>query len=306
METQAPYLQGVLAAVQANRYPLLKAYEYFDSQGTDNKGNFNTWVLDGNGGLAQMTLLAASASFATPAVLAPGSLANGATYVTGGLVPGSWAQVKGTGLSNVTRVWGASDFTGLGNALPTNLSGVQVTVNSIAAAVYYISESQISFQVPSGISGTASVQVINTGGISKTVTAATATSAPGIFAYAGNASYYPSAVFASDGRYIGNSSLGTAYRGAVPGETVELYATGLESGQAGVIPTAQSIAGVSVTVGTITVPASYAGQTPYVGEFQINFVVPNLPASAYPISIQVAGISSPTSINGQPLVIPVQ
>jgi hypothetical protein len=30
--------------------------------------------------------------------LAPGSLANGATCVAGGLVPGSWAQVKGTHL----------------------------------------------------------------------------------------------------------------------------------------------------------------------------------------------------------------
>jgi uncharacterized protein (TIGR03437 family) len=311
VEAQAAYLQGVLAAIQANRYPLLKAYNYFDSQGTDNKGNFNTWVLDdnnghGNGGMAQMALLAASASFATPAVLTSGSVANGATYVAGGLVPGSWAQVKGTGLSNVTRIWGASDFTGLGNALPTNLSGVRVTVNNIAAAVYYISESQISFQVPAGISGTASVQAFNTGGVSNTVTAASASSAPGIFAYAGNALYYPSAVFVSDGRYAGNSSLGTAYRSAVPGETVELYATGLETRPAGVIPTPQSIAGVNVTIGPMTVPASYAGQTPYVGEFQINFVVPNLSAGTYPISIQVGSISSPTSINGQPLVIPVQ
>lgn len=311
VEAQAAYLQGALAAIQANRYPLLKAYNYFDSQGIDTKGTFNTWVLDdnnghGNGGLAQMAILAASPSFATPAVLTSGSLANGATYVAGGLVPGSWAQVKGTGLSNVTRIWEASDFSGLGNALPTNLSGIQVMVNNIAAAVYYISESQISFQVPSGISGTASVQVINTGGASNTVTAATASSAPGIFAYAGNAFYYPSAVFASDGRYVGSSSLGTAYRGAVAGETVELYATGLETGPAGIIPTAHSIDGVSVRVGTMTVPASYAGQTPYVGEFQINFVVPNLPAGTYPISIQLGGVSSPTSINGQPLVIPVQ
>ena len=43
---------------------------------------------------------------AAPA-LAPGSLANGATYASGGLVPGSWAQVKGTGLSPVSRIWGS-------------------------------------------------------------------------------------------------------------------------------------------------------------------------------------------------------
>jgi uncharacterized protein (TIGR03437 family) len=214
--------------------------------------------------------------------------------------------VKGTGLSNVTRVWTSSDFAGLGNGLPTSLSGVRVTVNGNAAAVYYISEGQISFQVPSGVSGTASVHIVNNGGTSNTVTAVAASSAPGIFAYAGNAVYYPSAVFASDGRYVGSSTLGAAFRAATPGETVELYATGLEIGPAGVIPTAQNVAGVSVTIGGTTVPASYAGQTPYVGEFQINFVVPNLPAGAYPISIQAGGVSSPTSINGQSLVIPIR
>jgi hypothetical protein len=54
-------------------------------------------------------------------VLTSGSLANGATYVSGGLVPGSWAQVKGTGLANVNRIWTGYDFLGLNNSLPTSL-----------------------------------------------------------------------------------------------------------------------------------------------------------------------------------------
>ena len=58
--------------------------------------------------------------------LLSGTLANGATYLAGGLVPGSFAQVKGANLSTTSRLWAASDFTGLGNGLPTNLSGVQV------------------------------------------------------------------------------------------------------------------------------------------------------------------------------------
>jgi uncharacterized protein (TIGR03437 family) len=73
-------------------------------------------------------------------------LANGATYIAGGPVAGSWAQVKGTGLSSATRIWSNSDFTGLGNSLPTNLSGVQVKVNNLPAAVYYIDAGQVSFQ----------------------------------------------------------------------------------------------------------------------------------------------------------------
>ena len=156
---------------------MLKAYDYFDSSGTDNKGNFNNWILDnnngkGNGGLAVLAMLAASASFSVPPILTSGTAANGATYVPGGLVPGSWAQVKGAQLSIVTRTWNSSDFANLGNNLPTSLSGVQINVNNQPAAISYIDQGQINFLVPTGITGTASVQVINNGGASNTITAA--------------------------------------------------------------------------------------------------------------------------------------
>ncbi|MDQ2946513.1 MAG: hypothetical protein M3Y27_11310, partial [Acidobacteriota bacterium] len=142
-----------------------------------------------------------------------GSLANGATYLSGGLVPGSWAQVKGTALSGVTRTWGDADFVGVGNKLPTNLSGVQVNVNNLPAAVYYIDAGQVSFQVPAGISGTASVQVVNNGLASNTVTAGAATNAPGIFPIIVNGTNYPAAVFV-DGKYAGDPGIGPAFRKA--------------------------------------------------------------------------------------------
>ena len=76
---------------------------------------------------------------------------------------GSWAQVNGTNLSDASNIWQAADFANLGNKLPTDLSGIQVLVNGTAAAVYYVSSTQISFQVPAGISGTANVQVVRDG-----------------------------------------------------------------------------------------------------------------------------------------------
>ncbi len=317
VELQAAYLQGVLSVVETNRYPLLKAYDYFDASGADAQGNFHSWILDDNngqgaGGLAAMTAMAASASFSVPPVLNSGSAANGATYVPGGLVPGSWAQVKGSGLSNVTRIWAASDFTGLGNNLPTYLSGVQVMVNNQPAAVYYIDSGQVSFQVPSGISGTATIQVITGSAASNPVTAAAVASAPGLFPNAVNGVTYPAAVFL-DGKYAGDPKLGPAYRNAKPGDVIQLYATGLAAEPGGVLPTPQGIPGVSVTVGTVTVAADYAGLLSYAGEFQINFTVPQqfatLPAGTYPISIQLGGVSSPTTINTSPpgqIVLPIQ
>jgi uncharacterized protein (TIGR03437 family) len=243
--------------------------------------------------------------------LQSGTLANGATYSAGGLVPGSWAQVKGTSLSTTTRIWAASDFTGLGNNLPTNLSGVQVNVNNQAAAVYYISPTQVSFQVPAGITGTASVQVITNGQTSNSVTAAAATSSPGIFPVILGGTNYAAAVFL-DGKIAADPSNGPGFRNAVPGDGVQLYATGLAASPAGTLISRTVLSGVTVTIGTITVPADYAALVA-VGEFQINFTVPqsfaSLPAGLYPISISINGIPSPASINSSPpgpVVIPIQ
>lgn len=262
--------------------------------------------------LRQLSSRAFTITVGPPApTLTPGSLANGATYVAGGLVPGSWAQVKGTQLSPVTRTWNSSDFAGLGNNLPTKLSGVEVKVNGASAAVYYVDPGQVSFQVPEGISGTATVQAINNGQASNTVTAAAAANAPGIFPVIVNGTDYPAAVFL-DGKYAGDPSINPAFRKARPGDTIQLFATGLVPSPAGVLSNLQAVSGVTVTVGAITVAADFAGLVA-VGEFQINFKVPQqfatLAEGNYPISIQVNGASSPVTINSNPpgqLVLPIQ
>ncbi len=249
----------------------------------------------------QFTITTAPAG---PALTA-GSLANGATYAPGGLVPGSWAQVKGTGLSPVSRIWAAADFTTPGK-LPVSLNGVSVMVNNSPAAVYYVDSGQISFQVPNAITGTASVQVINNGQPSNTITASAAASAPGIFPVIVNGTNYPAGVFL-DGKFVGDPAANPAFRKAKPGDVIQLYATGLAVTPAGVNPVSQGVPGVTVTIGSTTVPASFAGLVA-VGEFQINFTVPQLSDGVYPITIAVNGVSSPQQINTSPpapLVIPV-
>jgi hypothetical protein len=62
----------------------------------------------------------------------------------------------------------------------STLSGVSVKVNNLPAAVYFVDPEQVSFQVPNGVSGTASVQVINSGQTSNTITAPAAAKSPGI------------------------------------------------------------------------------------------------------------------------------
>lgn len=237
--------------------------------------------------------------------------ANGATYLTGGLVPGSWAQVKGTNLSDTSRIWQTADFANLGNSLPNDLSGVQVLVNGTAAAVYYISPTQISFQVPAGISGTASVQVTRDGLLSNAVSAPAVSSAPGIFPIIVNGTNYAAAVLA-DGKIAGDPSVSSAFRNAKPGDAISLFATGLAPSPAGVEVSLTQLTGVTVTVGSIAINADFSGLVA-VGEFQINFTLPqqfaNMPAGNYPITISINGVLSPSMINSAPpapVVLPIQ
>lgn len=243
--------------------------------------------------------------------LTSGSAANGTTYIAGGLVPGSWAQVKGSNLATVRRLWTNADFSGLGNSLPTTLSGTSVKVNGQPAAVYFIDPGQVNFQVPAGVSGQATVQVFNNGTASNVVTGAAVTNAPGIVPIIVNGVNYAGGVFL-DGKYVGDPAIGSSFRNAKPGDKIQLYATGLVPSSAGQAVTFQPVSGVTVTIGTVTVPADAAGLVGP-GEFQINFTVPQdfatLAPGTYPLTITVNGVSSPATINSNPpgpLVVPIQ
>jgi uncharacterized protein (TIGR03437 family) len=219
--------------------------------------------------------------------------------------------VQGTNLSGVTRSWTSADFTDLLNTLPTNLNGVEVRVNGIAAAIYYISPKQVNFQVPEVDAGPAVIEVIRDGVPGPTLATNIVSTAPGIFPISIGGKNYAAGVFL-DGRFAGDPALGASFRKALPGETIQLYATGLAPSPAGVSVSFQPLNGVTVKIGDITVPADAAGLVT-IGQFQINFRVPAqyaaLPEGDYPVSIQINGVSSPATINSDPpgpLIIPIQ
>lgn len=115
-----------------------------------------------------------------------------------------------------------------------------------------------------------------------------------------------------DGRYVGDPTVNPVFRNAKPGDVIQLYTTGLVATPAGVLTTPETVNGVTVTIGTTVIPADSVTLVA-VGEFQVNFTVPqsfaSQPAGLYPISVQVAGASSPVTINSSPpgqMVIPIQ
>jgi uncharacterized protein (TIGR03437 family) len=205
------------------------------------------------------------------------------------IAPNTWVEIKGSNLAPAgdLRTWQGSDF--VGGTLPTQLDGVSVTVNGVAAFVYYISPLQIDILTPpTALNGPVRLVVTNNGSASAPYTVQAQAVAPSFFVI--NGGPY---VVAQHG--VGNGLVGPAnlYPGSStpvePGETVVLYANGF-----GPISPAVSVGSVSqtgtlnplptVSIGGIPANVIYAGINGAPGLFQINVVVPaNVPAGDNPL-----------------------
>lgn len=129
--------------------------------------------------------------------------------------PGQIQSLFGVGLSSQTQSAAALP-------LPTNMAGVQVFVNGVAAPLYLVSPGQINFQTPFGVTGnSATIRVVNNQSSSQ-ATAPLAPTNPGLFTWAvpGESPVRGIVLHA-------NMNLVTPSNPAAPGETVVLYLTGL-------------------------------------------------------------------------------
>lgn len=233
----------------------------------------------------------------TPTITGVANDASGAPAIESG----SWVSIYGTGLAATTRQWQASDFTG--NNLPTTLDGVSVLIDGKKAAISYVSPGQLNVQAPTDTAtGPVPVQVTNSLG----TVAGTATLqaySPAFFTFQAK---YAAAVHNSDGVYVAPAgSFGSAAtsRPAQPGETLQIYATGLGP-TTPAVPAGQLVAKAAplsdltqlrVTIGGVAATVQFAGIVA-AGEYQINVMVPQVPNGDQPILATIAGVSSQTGV----------
>ena len=189
----------------------------------------------------------------------------------------TWVEIKGSNLSQTTRIWGGGDFDPVTGDMPTSLDSVSATVNGKLAYIYFISPAQVNILTPPDSStGSVPVEVKTAFGTSSVTTVTMQTNSLGFFAF--NSDKYAAATHA-DGTFLGPATL---YPGlttpAQPGETIVLYANGFglvstsitpgSSSQGGTLPTLPV-----VTIGNLPCQVIFAGLVA-VGEFQFNVVVP--------------------------------
>lgn len=221
----------------------------------------------------------------------PTSLHNAASEApfTAALSPGELVEISGGNLAN-----GQARFTGA--VAPTLLHGAQVLVNGKNAPIASVSPTKIRFLVPYETRSIASIQVVNNGAASNTVTAFVATTSPGLFTVPIGGT---TSVAAS---HADNTPI-TRDNPAKVGETIQFYLVGLgavtpaqaDGAPGPVSPLARTAGKIQVYVDGQPAALTYVGLAPnYVGLYQINVVVPKDIRSG-DVYVDVSGIDSDTS-----------
>ncbi len=213
------------------------------------------------------------------------AVSSAASGDVGAVAPGSLVAIYGAGLA-------ASTATASGFPLPLQLGGAAVSVGGISAPILYASSTQINLQIPPGVPpGNAAIAVSVNGAVTATTSMTIRAAAPGIF-------------LLQQGRGAVVNQSGTINSPTQPasgGSVVSAYVTGLgtvspavTSGQpAPQTPVSRTDSTVTATIGNQTAQVQFAGLAPgFVGLYQVNILVPTLPAGQYVLSISAAGTAS--------------
>ncbi len=228
--------------------------------------------------------------------IASGGVVNAASFSAGAaLSPGGIIAVYGANFASKNS--GAPGF-----PVPTSLDNLRLNVGGRDVPLYFVSpgqvNAQIPFDMPVNFRPQAYVAVKDASGASEALTVpetiTIAKARPGIFQY-GNA----------QGIILDPFVLIDATNPAKPGQVVVIYSTGLgpvdqqiPQGQpAPVNPLANVTTPLTVTVGGVNAPVSFAGLTPsLVGLYQINVTIPSnvTSGSAVPVVITQDGVTSNT------------
>jgi len=229
-------------------------------------------------------------STTAPALNSAG-VVNGASYAGTALAPGSIASAFGTALTTSTASASAVP-------LPNTLASAQLLVNGSVVPLFYVSSTQINFQVPFIAPGSATFQVVSAGLNGSTVSANITATAPGIFSIDSSGTGQ-GAVLNHD--YSPNSASNPAAEGMV----IQIYCTGLGSvtgnlaaGSPGEsnAPFNTTVLAPTVMVGGMNAPVQFSAVAPgFVGLYQVNALVPTgVSGSAVSLQVSAGGQTSNT------------
>jgi uncharacterized protein (TIGR03437 family) len=231
----------------------------------------------------------------------PGGTVNGASFAGGmPVTPGSIVSLFGATLA--FEVAAAARL-----PLPNELADTSVRLNGIDAPLFFVSPTQINFQIPWELAGQTevSIAVKSNGGMSQSQTLNLASVNPGIFAV--NGENQGAVLIAATGELAApaGSITGRAARPVSRGEFISIFCTGLgavsnppvSGTAASADPLATTTETPTVTIGGAAAPVSFSGLGPgFVSLYQVNAQVPaDAPTGdAVGLTLTMSGVTSNT------------
>lgn len=216
----------------------------------------------------------------------PDALLHGASG-SAKLSPGSLFSIYGTQLAVSTKISGETPW-------PRSMDGVSVTINGVAAPLYYVSQTQINGQIPYETAvGSATALVSYNGSTPAQMTFTVVAANPGVLVYNGNRAVAVNAT----------GAVNATTAGAKPGDVELLYFSGIGvpkdaivatgAGSPSAEPLGRSKYPSTIKLNGQPVEVFYLGLAPgYPALCQANFRIPSLPPGDYPLTITVNGEES--------------
>ncbi len=241
------------------------------------------------------------------------------------VAPGSYASIFGSNLLDPNYLINATGDLSTYFRMPMTLDGVTVSFDaaatptlsaiSVPGYIYFVSTGQVNVFVPWELENYPSAQVKITFSeyiYSNLVTVKLNNYVPAFLGFVEGNGY------AADALDNNTYALITTSNPATAGEILQLYCNGLgpvtnqpASGDpASATPLSQTTSPVTVSIGGK--PATVYGGTgflapPYVGLYQVDILVPSgLTSGNQPIAISVGGQTSPATVGGLPVFLPIK
>lgn len=229
----------------------------------------------------------------TPAQIVAEGVANSATFQAGGISPGEIISIyggPGVSLGPSTPVGLQVTAAGL---VSNQLGGTQVMIGGVAAALTYVSSSQVNAVVPYEVAGQTSTQIelIVQGKPTNSVTVPVVAASPGIFVITN-----PDGTVNSPANSVASSGYLVIY-GTGEGQTTP---AGVDGGVNTTVFPKPNLP-VTVQIGGQNAPVLYAGAAPdfVAGVLQVNVTIPAGVTGTVPLQLNIgtASVSSTVTVH---------
>lgn len=233
---------------------------------------------------------------------------NVASYAPGAVSPGELATLFGAGIGPATAGAMQVDSNGF---VGLSVNSTSVTIDGQSCPIIYVSQNQITVQVPYEVSqGTARAVVVTSGSTVATGTVDVVPDIPGIFTTSSSGTGQAAAftVLASNGQTALNSASNPAH----PGDAVVLYLTGEGDYATSITPRTGLVITTAinplpqlnplptVTIGGAAATVTYAGPVvgSIIGLLQVNAIVPSgsTTGAAVPVVVTINGDSTQANV----------